>query len=170
MVSKFLLKCGNENLNSPIPPVGWTLEHSRKKVDSKRLKLHSIKNNLKNVYLESELPNLHAVITSLPNFDIHNVNMFIDFTNYDPFICDVEKGWYLPVMYKRQKQPFFSMIFKSDNHTKEEEEQFVKYLRDQSIQAVFYDVRSKRPFFWGCCTTFKRWEDSRSITPRFTIG
>jgi len=78
---------------------------------------------------------LHA---SLTTFDILNVNLSTEYLRDNSFACTVEKGWYVPVIYKRQKQPFFSMIFKNDNHTKEEEAQFVENLQDLSIHAVYH--------------------------------
>ena len=138
MVTKFLLKSGNEDPNRPMPPLGWSLSHSRKKTDTKRLQLHSTKHNLKGVYLESELPALHSLITSLPAFDILGVNLSTEYLDGNSFSCKVFRGWYLPVMYKRQKQPFFSMIFKNENHTQEEETQFLENLQDLGIHAVYH--------------------------------
>ena len=124
-LTKYLYNTSITNPNKKKPPTRFTIEFKRTKKDRNRLVKHSQKNSLKSVYTHDELPILFETITTFPVFDILGINADTDYLDKNSYMCTVKQGWYIPVMYKRQNRPFYSMIFSNKNHTKEEETNFL---------------------------------------------
>ena len=138
LISKYLLKTGLEDPNRPMPSIGQSIKCNRKKKEDIRLKNIASNSGLKQVYTVCELSLIHQEITKLPNYDILGINSSIEYLASNRFICHVERGLYLPVMYKWQRKPLYSMIFLSKNHTDEEVSEFEKSLEKMNIYAVYH--------------------------------
>ena len=141
-ISKYLYNTGITNPNRKKAPIGFTIEYKRSKKDINRLLKHSDKHFLRNVYTQDELSVLFETITSFPVFDILGINADTDYLEDNSYICTVKQGWYIPVIYKRQNRPFYSMIFSNTNHTKEEETNFLKLLHNSKIYAVYHSGKT----------------------------
>jgi hypothetical protein len=187
-VSKWLYKTGKEDPNRPLPPLGWTLEKSRKKRDTTRLAKHATKRKVKQVYTADELPQIHEALIKRGLYSILDVNVNTDYLTKlgGGFKCKVDGGFYLPVMYRRERTPMYSLIYATQNSA--EIAAFEKILKDLRLSAVLhpgvsdfsYDyaravIRNHRPedphpdydyymeltknpppFWWGSCTTYQR--------------
>ena len=138
LVSKYLYKTGSENPTRPLPPLGVSLQNSRKKKDIARLEKYSCKLGAKQVYLEIELPQIHKELMKLENFDILGINVSTEYLKENSFNCAVECGVYIPVMYPRQRQPIWSMIYAGKKHSVEDAKNFVKDLEKLKIYGIFH--------------------------------
>jgi hypothetical protein len=187
LVSKFLNKVGTENPFKPVAPFGWSLVNKRKKKDYDRIEKHKAKHNLNQVYMVTELEAIHEKIKKLDVFDILDVNSSIDYLNNNSFINELKAGFYLPVLYKGQRKPLYSMVFELHKHSIQEMQQFKKNLKKLQIDVVFhpavndyiYDYalslqnqtdhpdyvhttqfrKLPRPFRWLDTTNYYRWYD-----------
>ena len=138
LVSKYLHKTGREDPTRHLPPLGWTIENSRKKRDKTRLQKHASELGAKQVYLESELPQIHEELMKTTVSDILGVNMSIENLKENQFTCKVTQGVYIPVMYPRQKKPIWSMIFSGVNHTVDEMKGLVNALLKMKIHGLYH--------------------------------
>ena len=146
LVSKYLLKTGNNDPDRPKPSTGQFIEYSRKKKDQLRLELHASKLGLKQVYTVNELARIHEEVKKQPNYDILDVNVSIEYLKTNTFHNSVDAGWYIPVMYKRQKLPLYSLIFAEKNHTAEEASEFVNALEKLRIHALYHNGKSDEEY------------------------
>ena len=103
LVSKFLNKVGKENLKKPLAPFGWSLAHKRTKKDKIRIEKQKLSHNLKQVYTVTELEAIHEKIKKLKVFDILDVNSSIEYLQNNIFVNELKAGFYIPVLYKGQK-------------------------------------------------------------------
>ena len=138
LVSKYLNKTGIEDPKRPLPPLGAYLQNSRKRKEQKRLENYSFKLGAKQVYLESELPQIHEELMKFKNFDILGINSSTEYLQEGSFSASVECGVYIPVLYPRQRKPIWSMIYAGLKHTFEDAEVFVKDLEKIKIHGVFH--------------------------------
>lgn len=138
LVSKWLYKTGMEDPDRPLPPLGWTVQKSRKKADSVRLAKHATKLGVKQVYTVGELPQIHEALVQNGLYNILGVNVSTDYLQEQSFTCSVQAGFYVPVMYKRQRHPFYSLIFAIKDRTPTEVTAFGQILKDLRINAVFH--------------------------------
>lgn len=138
LVSKYLNKTGSEDLTRPLPPLGASLQNSRNKKDVARLEKHSCKLGAKQIYLESELPQIHKELMKLENFDVLGVNSDTEYLQENNFSCEVECGIYIPVMYPRQSKPIWSMIYAGKKHSVEDAKTFAKDLQKLKIYGIFH--------------------------------
>ena len=138
LASKYLNKTGSENPNRPLPPLGVSLQRSRNKKDRVRLEKYSSKFDLKQIYLESELQKIHVEIMKFENYDILDINSSVDYLKEGTFNCGVECGVFIPVMYPRQREPVWSMIYAGKKHTLEDAKVFIKDLEKLKIYGKFH--------------------------------
>jgi hypothetical protein len=137
LVSKWLHKTGTENPLRPLAPLGWRLEAVRKPADRKRLLKHATKHAVQSVYLASELPEIHSQLIELGMYSIIGENVRAP-SGEDSFTCEVEPGFYLPVMYKRQNRPIYSLILALDGKSPAYLKKYRRALAKLQIQAVFH--------------------------------
>ena len=167
LVSKWLYKTGNEDPNRPLPPVGWILQKSRKKAESARLAKHADKLGVKEVYTVGELPQIHEDLIKSGLYNILGVNMSTDFLEGRSFKCSVHAGFYVPVMYKHQRQPFYSLIFATKNRTPDEVKEFDNVLKDLRINAVFH--AGVEDFLYDYAETLAEHHDPEEEHPDYRI-
>ena len=138
LVSKYLNKTGREDPNRPLAPLGASLQNARKKKDIVRLEKYIHKLGAKQVYLESELPQIHEELMKLEHFDILGVNSSTEYLQENSFSAVVECGVYIPVLYPRQRKPIWSMIYAAKKHSVEDATKFVEDLEKHKIHGIFH--------------------------------
>jgi hypothetical protein len=121
-----------------LPPLGWTLEKSRKKRDTTRLAKHATKHEVKQVYTVGELPQIHEALIKRGLYSILGVNVSTAYVDSRSMDDHVEAGFYVPVMYKRQLKPFYSLVFATKNQAPSDIDAFRQLLDNMRLHAVFH--------------------------------
>lgn len=186
LVSKYLNKTGSENPLRPKSPFGYKLALKRKRKDKKRLMKHASKLEIKQIYLEEELPKIHEELLKLRCCDV--MNEYVEGSS-----VEVKCGIYIPVMYPNQRKPIWSLIYAAKKHSVEEANYFLKELERLRIYGVFHgglddevvesskalikrpgiknhpnytrflsESKSPCPFQWYTSTLYYRWIDASS--------
>lgn len=175
--SRAVSKALNENgkmLQNSLPKLQDSIERNRKKTEKNRLEKKAEKAKLSNVYTEKELGRIHEQVKKFSHFDIFGENVDLRYLNWSSYYSGVYPGWYIPVMYYRQKSIIFSLVFNQTKHTKEEEKIFLKTMKGLGITLV-YNVgdRMNKPMSFSAydSTGFVRWfQKWCRISPIVNIG